>query len=345
MVGRVPVQNKSSAVVPRGPAHTTSYRGPVRQTRLNGFPARQIQSLFLEPFFRLQFQHLSFSSDFLALRSFATDAKAKDKEKDKENKEKERLKKEKEKEKREKQKQLEKEKKEKQKQKELERKEKEKKAQAEKKEKERLRKEKEREKSIMMKEKEKEKVKKAKDKVVIQKEKAKETQAKGKEKERKEKKKKEDEGKPTRPLTAYTLFFRTRVAELRKTKPDTEVAMLAKQVGQDWSAMTDAQKQPFAKKAEEARKSYDEQMTAYQKTLPPKRPGSSFMLFSEEVRPTIVKQNPKMKTTDVAKALGQQWKQLTPQKKKRFEEKALQLKEQWQKEMDKRSKKAEKTAE
>jgi hypothetical protein len=57
-------------------------------------------------------------------------------------------------------------------------------------------------------------------------------------------------------------------------------------------------------------------METYQKTLPPKKPASSFMLFSGEVRQSVLKQNPKLSATDVAKALGQQWKQLTPQKKK-----------------------------
>jgi len=117
---------------------------------------------------------------------------------------------------------------------------------------------------------------------------------------------------------------------------------VAKQVGADWGVLTDAQKQPYVNKAKELRKDYDTKLAAYQKTLPPKRPASSFMVFSEELRQSILKQNPKLTAPEVAKALGAQWKQLTPQKKKRYEEKAAGLKEQYQKEMDKRAKKTEK---
>jgi len=193
-----------------------------------------------------------------------------------------------------------------------------------------------------LKEKEKDKVKKAKDKVELQKAKEKESMAKAKEKEKGKKKKKDDDGKPSRPPSAYTFYFSSRIAELRKQKPDSDVPSLAKQIGKEWNDMTDGNKRQFNKKAEEARKDYDERMETYQKSLPPKKPASSFMLFSGEVRQSVLKQNPKLSATDVAKALGQQWKQLTPQKKKRFEDKAVQLREQWQKEMEKRAKKADK---
>jgi len=52
----------------------------------------------------------------------------------------------------------------------------------------------------------------------------------------------------------------------------------------------------------------------------PKRPCSSFMIFSNEKRPDLSKLYPGEKITQLSKKIGIMWKNLPPEKKKKYEE-------------------------
>ncbi|CAO0800166.1 unnamed protein product [Mucor circinelloides] len=50
----------------------------------------------------------------------------------------------------------------------------------------------------------------------------------------------------------------------------------------------------------------------------PKRNLSSYMLYSQSVRPDVVKQNPTVRPVDIAKIIGEKWNALTDKEKQPF---------------------------
>jgi len=67
----------------------------------------------------------------------------------------------------------------------------------------------------------------------------------------------------------------------------------------------------------------------------PKRPLSSYMLFCQDHRKEVVKDNPKEPVTEVAKILGKMWKKVSATEKKKFEKEAVKRKEKYEQEMKK----------
>jgi len=54
----------------------------------------------------------------------------------------------------------------------------------------------------------------------------------------------------------------------------------------------------------------------------PKRPLSAFFLFSQDERPEIKKKSPSMSVGDISKEIGNKWKKVSDDTKKRYEQKA-----------------------
>jgi structure-specific recognition protein 1 len=65
-----------------------------------------------------------------------------------------------------------------------------------------------------------------------------------------------------------------------------------------------------------------------------KRARSAYNFFCEEQRSKIVKDNPGVKPTDVMKLLGNLWKDISEDQKKKYEELAAKDKDRYQKEKD-----------
>lgn len=67
----------------------------------------------------------------------------------------------------------------------------------------------------------------------------------------------------------------------------------------------------------------------------PKRPLSSYMLFCQDHRKEVVKDNPKEPVTEIAKILGKMWKKVGATEKKKFDKEAEKRKEKYTQEMKK----------
>merc|ERR1711964_448351 len=63
----------------------------------------------------------------------------------------------------------------------------------------------------------------------------------------------------------------------------------------------------------------------------PKRPSSAYFLFANEVRPTVMKQNPDGGIAVIGKAIGAMWGKLGDSKKASYMKKATVAREKWQK--------------
>ena len=66
----------------------------------------------------------------------------------------------------------------------------------------------------------------------------------------------------------------------------------------------------------------------------PKRPLSTYMIFSAEMRAKVKEENPDFSITDVAKELGVRWKAVTGDEKEKYEELAKKDKERYEREME-----------
>jgi hypothetical protein len=65
----------------------------------------------------------------------------------------------------------------------------------------------------------------------------------------------------------------------------------------------------------------------------PKRPLSTFFLFSQDERPKIKKDNPSLSVADIAKLIGERWRAIGDEKKRHYEERARQEKERYDREL------------
>ncbi|ETO25247.1 hypothetical protein RFI_11891 [Reticulomyxa filosa] len=66
----------------------------------------------------------------------------------------------------------------------------------------------------------------------------------------------------------------------------------------------------------------------------PKKPQSAYFLFINDRRPKLKETHPDKKVTEMSKLLGAEWKDLSADKKKKWEEKAETLKAEYQKKLE-----------
>jgi hypothetical protein len=79
----------------------------------------------------------------------------------------------------------------------------------------------------------------------------------------KAKKAKKDPNAPKKGLSAFMLFSRDKRAELKAANPEVTFAEMGKLLGQAWSALPEAQREVYAKKAEEDKARYTSDLETY----------------------------------------------------------------------------------
>ncbi|XP_017570024.1 transcription factor A, mitochondrial [Pygocentrus nattereri] len=67
----------------------------------------------------------------------------------------------------------------------------------------------------------------------------------------------------------------------------------------------------------------------------PKRPLSAYMQYVKVQQPVVVRENPDIKVVDIVRKIAQQWRTLTPEQKRPFEEASSAAKEQYKLDMQK----------
>jgi len=199
---------------------------------------------------------------------------------------------------------------------------------------------KEKEKEKKQKERERTKEKKNKDKETKQKEKEKNKEKKEKLSEEKEKakeqKRKEQEDKAAKPKkakTPYTAYYLEQFGIIRKQQPNAKLPEIAKQIAQKWNSLSDTDKKPYVQRSEEDNKRFKKELEEYKKTLPPKRPSTAFMIFSNEKRAALAQAKPQAKITEIAKLLGIEWKKLSEAKKEAYKKSADKASAEWKQKM------------
>ncbi|ODQ62684.1 hypothetical protein WICANDRAFT_26373, partial [Wickerhamomyces anomalus NRRL Y-366-8] len=120
-----------------------------------------------------------------------------------------------------------------------------------------------------------------------------------------------------RPITAYAAY----VSDYYKQyKPAGSAVDFAQEMAAKWRTLSDAAKQPFYEINKQDSERYHAEVDAYEKTLPPKRPSNSFILYLLDHRADFVKENPGASMVEVGKIAGAAWKKLSDAEKKPYQD-------------------------
>jgi high mobility group protein B3 len=155
-----------------------------------------------------------------------------------------------------------------------------------------------------------------------------------------------DPNAPKRPKTSYFLFCDDRRKIVQKANPEMKNTEIASELGRQWHALSDREKDKYVKLAEKEKKRYTEEMKRYQPSTPvseptkktrarskkegPKRPMTSYLHFCQAVRETVKTENPDMKNTEITAELGRRWHLLSETERKPYVQAASKAKEAYQ---------------
>lgn len=170
------------------------------------------------------------------------------------------------------------------------------------------------------------------------------------------KKSKKDPNAPKKNLTAFILFQNAMRPEVKKKHPDMSFGDMGTLLGLEWRVLGDKQKQKWTDKAKAEKARYREEKRKYdaerkrqhdvseaeeevQEVPPevaetaskkkakkdphaPKRNITAYIMFQSSRRPEVKVENPDMKFADVARMLGEEWRNLSEKDKKKWTDKA-----------------------
>ncbi|KAI4902821.1 hypothetical protein NFI96_025037 [Prochilodus magdalenae] len=157
-----------------------------------------------------------------------------------------------------------------------------------------------------------------------------------------------DANRPKGRTSAYAFFVLSCRDELKKKSPTTPVnfGKFSKNCSEQWKALTATDKKKFEDLAKADKARYDEEMRHYvppkgmgkkgrKKKDPnaPKRPPSAFFIFCSEHRPTVKSEYPNLTIGEIAKKLGEMWSKLGAKDRSPFEQKAVQLRGKYEKDV------------
>mmetsp|Transcript_32819 Transcript_32819/g.47512 ORF Transcript_32819/g.47512 Transcript_32819/m.47512 type:complete len:204 (-) Transcript_32819:310-921(-) len=165
-------------------------------------------------------------------------------------------------------------------------------------------------------------------------------------KKRASKKKKKDPNAPKRPQSAFFLFSNAMRSVVKEESPNATFGEVAKLLSEKFKALTASEKSKWEKKAQKDKDRYHREMEHYvppsddeeeigrkkkKKKDPnaPKRNMSAFFIYSNEVRDQVKTDNPGIKFGDVAKMISAQFKALSPDERKKFDDYAAKDKERY----------------
>jgi len=198
--------------------------------------------------------------------------------------------------------------------------------------------------------------KKSTSKKPSKKESSKKSKKSSKESPKKRKKKaKKDPNAPKKATSAYFYYAAKRRDDFTKEGSKLSMTDKSKVIGADWKLLSEKDKAPYNKLAEEDKKRHAKEKAAY--TPPakdsdsssdedkpkkkkakkdpnaPKRGMNAYMLYANDQRAALKQKSPDLKPTEITTQLGAQWKALSDDKKKVWEKKSQEDKARYEEEM------------
>ena len=188
---------------------------------------------------------------------------------------------------------------------------------------------------------------------------------------RKKRKQKKAPEAPKKALTAYIFFSKEMRPRIKATMdPETKVwfrncrdeqtTEIVRIIAEKWSAMTDEEKAPYRKLAEDDKVRYNQEISNYDGPLhipvtrkrghqirapvgerrgvdgkgAPKRAMSAFLYFSNSKRQEMQRDNPDMKITAISAKLGEIWREMTDEEKEPYVKKSKEDRDRYHKEQE-----------
>jgi hypothetical protein len=162
-------------------------------------------------------------------------------------------------------------------------------------------------------------------------------------------KKFKDPNAPKKPSSAYMVYCNQNRAKIKEKNSNIEVTEIMKELGAGWKALTEKQRIPYQKEAENLKAVYLKEMETYvpPEGFPnkkinenkPKKPLTNYIIFCQEKRCVVVKENQGIKATEVLSKLGEMWGNLSEKQKEPYNKKALKAKAEYLKVMENYNKK------
>lgn len=181
------------------------------------------------------------------------------------------------------------------------------------------------------------------------------------------KRKKKDPNAPKRAMSAYFFYAAAKRKEIAEENPDASFGEVTKMVAAQFKALDASEREEFEAKAKADKKRYEEEMAKYsapedsddddggspkkktkkgkKKKDPnaPKRASTSFLFFSNEMRPKLKAENPDLSFGEMGKKIGELFRNLSSEEKSKYDKAAEEDKTRYKNEMEayKNSKKAD----
>merc|ERR1712167_28459 len=164
---------------------------------------------------------------------------------------------------------------------------------------------------------------------------------------------KKDPNAPKRPATGFFRYCSTVRAQVT-AETGLKGPKAAKVLATKWKALSEEQRQKFNDDFKTEKAEYDVKLAAYKKTQnyldwqaqsatnekkkfrkapkdknAPKRPLSSYLLYSNEVRPALIAEMGTKNIGALGKKIGQMWKTVSEEDKQKYKDQSTKLKEQY----------------
>jgi len=110
-----------------------------------------------------------------------------------------------------------------------------------------------------------------------------------------------DHNRPKKPSTAYFLFMADKREETKNSFPKLDHKQLISKLGELWSKLSNEKKEPYLKKAEEAKIQWKNDLIEYEKTDDFKKYVEEKRIFLESKKETKKEKSEKMKKTKIPK--------------------------------------------
>lgn len=168
-----------------------------------------------------------------------------------------------------------------------------------------------------------------------------------------------DVNAPKRSMSAYLLYQNAMREQFKRENPGMTFGQLAKYTSHMYKNLTEEEKATWESRAQQDKARYDAEISTYvpppghdargiliedmrprkrSKRQPkdpaaPKRASGAYVFFTNEMRPKVLADFPGIKFVELGKVMGERWRALSPEEKKRFEDMANEDKIRFQMEM------------
>jgi hypothetical protein len=161
-----------------------------------------------------------------------------------------------------------------------------------------------------------------------------------KKQEKKDKKKNKHKDEPKKPLSPYICFCTNMRNKVVEDFPDLDNKSVMTKLGELWKSLSDDEKEEWNEAASDDKKRYEKEMAEFYDSHPEevkkpviKKPLTAYVIFCNETRNKVVKENPKLDPKEVMSKLGKLWKAESEDSKKKWVKLSEKDKERYKKQL------------